>query len=104
MYKHGSGLEAGLSREERISLVQKKLDIYHNRLANDMKTLEEHSRDLDKIITLGNKIKEEQGLDPVHLLLWHRIIGSSLEPHIAQKMELDTPGGDIEKLIEELSR
>lgn len=98
--KDESEKERSYGREERISLFRHLLNDYHNRLANDIKTLKEHCHDLDKIITLGERIKNETGLNPADLLFWHELIGSTVSDEDFSKMTLDTPNDDIERFVQ----
>lgn len=95
---YGTIKERLLSREERRVNFRSMINNYHNRLASDMVTFKEHSCDVDKILELGKRIKEETGLDPTNLLFWHDLIGSTILPKKNEDdMELDTPNNDIER-------
>ena len=93
-------IERYYTREERISQFKHLLTDYHNRLAADTIILKKHTHDIEKAVSLGERIKEETGIDPVDLLFWHIFIGSTVPDEDFNKMILDTPNNDIERFLQ----
>ncbi len=90
-------------RQQKIVEINRLLGLYYDKLEKDEVTEQKVDENLRKQIELG-KVLESKGLEPTNYLFWHIMIGSTLPPGISESdMEFDTPEGDIERLIREIT-
>ncbi|MGB8815739.1 MAG: hypothetical protein WCC74_00665 [Minisyncoccia bacterium] len=97
-------------RNDKIIEIKLKIDLLHTKLLNDVDDSGEVANTMtnkfdvfnnQKIKTLEEQIKSK-GLQPNDFVLWY-ILKDSIPNTSPDMMELDTPDGDIEKLINELT-
>lgn len=88
------------TKEEMVQEAKKKIEsIFDTPPENLREIVEERQNRMAKL----EKELREKGIEPRDYLYWHILIGSTPSDEFDKSAPLDTPDGDIEKLINELA-
>ena len=89
---------AGPNREDKMAELEKRMDKLHGRDTKAQVAVESVIGAMREMNQLEDKLYSDN-LKPENFLYWHILKGTKPK---GDELELDTPNGDIEKLIDKL--